>query len=346
MLEKVRLGRTDLMVTRVAMGCIPIQRLSTADAVALLHKAFDAGINFYDTANAYTDSEAKVGAAFSGMRDKVIIATKTMSKTYKDAMGHIDNSLRVMKTDYVDIWQWHNPAQLGDMDAPDSVYAAMLDAQKAGKVRHVSITNHNPGIARQAIASGRFATLQFPLSMLSSADELALAQEAADADMGVIAMKGMCGGMLPDGRLPYLFLAQYPHIVPIWGLEKESELQQFIDLANGNEKWDPSMYAEIDKLKAELGDAFCRGCGYCLPCPAGIQIPLMMRITYMINRTAHGSQFTPEGRARADKISDCIECRKCESRCPYHLPIPEQLRSQQAGFRRLDAEYTAKTAKA
>ena len=342
MLEKVRLGKTGLMVTRIAMGCIPIQRLSEGDAVKLLRLAYDLGVNFYDTAHVYTDSEAKIGAAFPGTeRRNVIIATKAMATTYEKTMEQLEESLRRLKTDYIDLYQWHNPDDLDGFQDGRGPYQAMLDAKKAGKVLHVGITNHHLGRANQVIDSGAFETLQFPISVLSSPEEIAMTERCAENDIGVIAMKAMCGGLLDDGRLPFVFLNQYRHIVPIWGIEKESELRQFIDLAANPEPFTEAMREEIERLRAEVGDEFCRGCGYCLPCPSGINLPMLMRISFLINRSGIGSQFTPQRIAEIENIDNCSNCRACVSRCPYHLNAPEQLKWQKSEFERLYQDYLA-----
>jgi Predicted oxidoreductases (related to aryl-alcohol dehydrogenases) len=336
MLEKVRLGRTDLMVSRVAMGCIPIQRLDHPGAVALLRQAYDAGVNFFDTAHVYTDSEAKVGDAFSGgLRQNVIIATKAMAKDYDTTMKQLEQSLRTLKTDYIDIYQWHNP---GDFDAgfqdARGPFQAMQDAKKAGKIRHIGMTQHHLDRARTAVRSGMFDTIQYPLSILSTEEELEMTRECVTRDVGVIAMKAMCGGMLQDGRLPFAFLNQYPHIVPIWGMEKKEELDQFVELLKNPEPFTGEMQAQIEVLRAEWGDEFCRGCGYCLPCPANINIPVMMRIVYFVKRNRSGSQFTPERLADSARIDDCVNCRACVDRCPYHLSPPEGLKRQQKEYYR------------
>lgn len=343
MLEKVRLGKTGLMVTRIAMGCIPIQRLTHDDAIKLVRKAYDNGVNFFDTANAYTDSEEKLGAAFAGgVRQHVIIATKSMSTTYEKTAEHIDESLRRLRTDYVDLCQWHNPHTIDNFLEERGPYHALLDAQKAGKIRHIGITNHHLGRARAAVASGVFATVQFPFSVLSSQEEIDFAHECAHThDMGFIAMKAMCGGLLDDGRLPFAFMHQYPHVVPIWGLEKEAELDQFISLARKPEAFTDAMQAEINALRAEYGDAFCRGCGYCLPCPSAINIPIMMRILLFIKRNPAGSQFSAERLADVDRIEQCITCRACVERCPYHLEVPDMLQQQLQGYRQLHAQWQA-----
>lgn len=338
--EQVRLGRTGLMVGRVAMGCIPIQRLSHSDAVALVRRAFDSGVNFYDTAYVYTDSEAKLGDAFAGgSRQQVVIASKTMSDSYDKTMSQLEESLRRLKTDYIDLYQWHNPEDLAGFLDGRGPLQAMLDAKKAGKVRFLGVTNHHLGRAREAVDSGVFDTVQYPLSVLSSPEEIAFTEYCAGLDIGVIAMKAMCGGMLPDGRLPFVFLNQYRHIVPIWGIEKAEELDQFLELAAHPEPFTEAMRAEADRLRAEYGDEFCRGCGYCLPCPAGINIPLLMRIVCFVNRNREGSQFTEERLEEVRRIGDCVGCGGCATRCPYHLDAPEILKKQQRGYMELYEGY-------
>lgn len=340
MLEKVRLGRTGLMVTRVSMGCIPIQRITKDEAVALLHRAFDYGINFYDTANFYTDSEEKIGAAFEGAkRQRIFIATKSMSDTYDGCMAHIDESLRRLKTDYLDIAQWHNPKDIENFQEKRGPYQALKDAQKAGKTRFIGFTNHNMGRTRAAIDSGAFDTIQFPTSVLSTQAEMDISFKCRDRDLGYIAMKGMAGGLLDDGRVPFAFLNQFPHIVVIWGMEKLSELEQFVTLARNPEPFTEAMQAEADALRKEYGDGFCRSCGYCMPCPANIPLPTVMRIVRMIKRAAPYAQFTPERLEEIRRIDECQNCGHCRAHCPYNLDIPRVLKEQQAGYMELYEEY-------
>lgn len=341
MLEQVRLGRTDLTVSRISMGCIPIQLLSEAEAVRLLRYAYDNGVNFYDTAHIYTDSEAKIGAAFSGSRrQNIIIASKTMSDSYEKTVEQINESLRRLKTDYVDIFQWHNPeTNFEDFQNRRGPYQAMQDAQKAGKIRYIGITQHDVKRARFAVESGAFDTLQFPLSLLSSPEELDVSFLAAQSDMGVIAMKAMCGGLIEDGRLPFVFLNQYPHIVPIWGIKTAGELDQFLELSKHPEPFTDEMQAEVDKLRAEYGNDFCRCCGYCLPCPEGIPITTATRITTMAKRGAMlGTLFTPQRCEEMRKIDNCTNCRSCVSRCPYHLDVPRIIKEQQAAYMKMYEE--------
>lgn len=344
MLEQVELGKTGLRVSRIAMGCIPIQRLSRDDAVALLMRAYENGVNFFDTAHVYTDSEEKIGAAFAGgIREKIVIASKAMADTYDETMRQLDESLRRLRTDYIDLYQWHNPESIAPAD--HGPYQAMLDAKKAGKIRHIGVTNHSLAIAEQAIREGGFETLQYPMSVLSSEEEIAMSFACRDAGMGFIAMKAMCGGLLPDGKAPYAFLNQYPHIVPIWGMEKREELDQFLGLAKTPQPYTDEMRAEVEAIRAEYGEHFCRGCGYCMPCPAGILLPVMMRIDCFIKRNVPGSQFTEQRQKQIAKIDDCVHCGQCTSQCPYKLDVPAILQRQKENYNRRRADYMRATAK-
>ena len=183
-MKKLRLGRTDLMVTRTAFGALPVQRRSKEDGARLLRMAFDAGINFFDTANAYTDSEEKIGMGLADVRNDIIIATKSGGSDYKTVKSHIELSLERMRTDYIDLFQFHNPATLPDPADPDGPYAAALEAKKKGYIRHIGITNHRLSVAHAAIESGNFETLQFPFSYLAGERELELVKKCREHDMG------------------------------------------------------------------------------------------------------------------------------------------------------------------
>ena len=344
MLEKVRLGKTGLMVTRVSMGCIPIQRLSMDEAEKLLLHALDLGVNFFDSAHTYTDSEEKIGRAFTGqMREKIILASKTKSDDYETTIKQIDESLRRFKTDYIDIYQWHNPENMNDFLNAHGPYQALEAARRAGKIRYIGLTNHNLTRTRKAIETDAFDTVQYPLSLLSTAEEIEMTYLARDRDIGVIAMKGMCGGHLDDGRLPFAFLNQYPHIVPIWGVEKIAELEQFINLAACPEPFSEEMRAETEKLRQLHGDEFCRGCGYCLPCPADIPLPMLTRIVLLIKRSVPQAQFTPERLAEIERIDHCQNCGHCIAHCPYHLDVPKILQEQKTAYLELYKKYSKKT---
>ena len=331
------------MVSRISMGCIPIQMISETDAVKLLHRAYDYGVNFYDTAHIYTDSEAKLGAAFAGpKRNDTFIATKAQSTTYDQTIEQLNESLRRLKTDYIDLYQWHNPEKnFENFQNDHGPFQAMQDAQKAGKIRFIGLTHHGLQRAHFAIATGLFDTLQFPLSLMSTPEEIAISFRAAELDLGVIAMKGMCGGLLEDGKLAFTFLNQHRHIVPIWGLKKAKELDEFVELSKHPEPFTVEMQKQADRLKQEYGNDFCRCCGYCLPCPQGIPITLATRITTMVKRGAMlNVLFTSDYYDNMKKVDGCTHCGTCSSRCPYHLNVPRLIKEQQAAYMKMYAEKT------
>ena len=225
-MEKIRLGKTGLMVSKTSFGALPIQRISRADAVKLVRRAYEAGINYFDTANAYTDSEEKLGEALHDVREHVVISTKSMGRDKKTVQAHIEQSLRALRTDYIDLFQFHNPAVLPDIGDPDGPFAAALEAKEKGYIRHIGITNHRLKVAHEAIGSGNFETLQFPFCYLATEKDLELVELCRQHDMGFIAMKGLSGGLLNNAEACYAFMREHPNVVPIWGIQREEELDR------------------------------------------------------------------------------------------------------------------------
>ena len=337
-MRTVRLGRTGLSVTKVSFGALPIQRISVAESTRILQRAYDAGINFFDTANAYTDSEEKIGVALSHVRDKIILATKSAPTSAAVVQRNLELSLRRMKTDYIDIFQLHNPAELPN----DDIWEVLIRAKEQGKIRFIGITNHREGVAREAIASGRFDTLQFPFCLLSGEPELRLVEECAKTDIGFIAMKAMSGGVITSGRAAFAFMEQYQNVVPIYGVQKMAELQEFLALEANPPILDDALRAELEHQKIGLSGDFCRGCGYCLPCPAGIEIFTAARITALMKRAPYQPYLTQEWHEKMDKINDCIGCGHCKAHCPYGLDTPELLKRELLGYKALCKELGAK----
>lgn len=318
-MKLVRLGKTELMVTKPALGCLPLQRCSKEYAIELLRAAYDGGINFYDTANAYTDSEEKIGLALSDVRKNIIIATKSMARDREGVLRSIEQSLRMLKTDYIDLFQLHNPDTLPDPDDPDGAYTGALEAKKRGWLRHIGLTAHRYTVAKEAIASGNFETLQFPFSYISSPEDLSLAADCKGADMGFIAMKGLAGGLLQNAAACHGFMEQYDNVVPIWGVQTLDELQQWLTLAEENPPLDDSLRAVMNADRKALKDSFCRSCGYCMPCPAGIEIRNCARMDMLLRRSPWQQYYSPEWRAKMERIESCTHCGQCASRCPYGL---------------------------
>ncbi len=326
-MDKIRLGRTELMVSKTSFGALPIQRIGHKEAQALMRHAFDHGVNYFDTANCYTDSEEKIGETFHALRDQIIISTKSMSDTKEGVVEHSELSLKRMQTDYIDLFQFHNPAILPDPQDPNGSYAGALEAQKRGYIRHIGITNHRLDVANKAVESGNFATMQFPFSYLSGQGELDLIDRCKAADMGYIAMKGLSGGLLTNARACYVFMQQHPTVVPIWGIQHQWELDQFLTLTEENPAMTPEMETIIAADRKELAGNFCRGCGYCLPCPADIQIPQAARMSALLRRAPSAEFLTPDYNATMHRIDNCIHCNACKSRCPYELDIPHVLQA-------------------
>ena len=327
-MDKIRLGRTGLMVSRSSFGALPIQRVSFDEARKLLVKAYDNGINFFDTARGYTDSEEKIGYSLAGVRKHIIIATKTFAKDKKTLFEHLETSLRNMKTDYVDILQLHNPTELPDPNDPDSTYAGLMEAKKKGLIRFAGITNHRLNTAREAVESGLYDTMQFPLSSLSSDEDLELIEHCKKQDVGLIAMKAMSGGLITNAASTFAFLRQYENVVPIWGIQRESELDQFLALEKNPPVLDKDLWEIINKDRQELAGNFCRGCGYCMPCPVGIEIPMQARITLLLGRAPYQQFLEDSFKRKMDLIPQCIECGNCKLHCPYSIDTPSLLKRE------------------
>ena len=324
-MAKVTLGRTGITVEKNAFGALPIQRIGMQEAVSLLRRAYDRGMTFFDTARFYTDSEEKLGAAFEGMREKVCIATKTGAVTGEEFWKDLHTSLGNLRTDYVDLYQFHNPAFCPKPGDGSGLYEAMLEARDKGMVRHIGITNHRLNIAQEAVESGLYETLQFPFCYLATEKDIALVEKCQRAGMGFIAMKALSGGLITNAAAAYAFLAQYDNVLPIWGIQKESELDEFLSYIHHPASMTPEIRQLIDRDRAQLSGSFCRGCGYCMPCPAGIEINNCARMSLLLRRSPSASHLSPEGQAKMMKIKDCLHCNKCMSHCPYGLNTPELL---------------------
>ncbi|MGV8980784.1 aldo/keto reductase [Clostridium sp.] len=327
-MDKIKLGRTNLMVTRSGFGALPVQRVSFEEAKNILRKAYDNGINFFDTARAYSDSEEKIGHSLSDVRNDIIIATKSHAKDRKTLLEHLQISLKNLKTDYVDILQLHNPDVLPDPEDPEGLYAGLLEAKEKGLVRFIGITNHKIKNAMDAAASGLYDTVQFPLSSLSADIDLNLIEECKKRNVGLIAMKALSGGLITNAASAFSFLRQFDNVVPIWGIQRETELDQFISLEKNPPTLDDSMWSIINKDRAELSGDFCRACGYCLPCPAGIEIPTCARISLLLRRAPYEGFLEDSFKEKMELINNCIECGHCKNHCPYKLDTPNLLKRE------------------
>jgi len=316
-LEYITLGKTGLRIARSSFGALPIQRVSFEESVKLLRAALEGGINFYDTAHVYYDSEEKMGAAFKGMRDRVIIASKAMGHTPDLFWEQLRESLRRLDTDYIDLYQIHFAKRVFRPGEPDGLYDAALAAKSEGLIRHIGITTHITGVAIEAAESGLYETVQFPISYLSNERELEVISVCRKNNVGLIAMKALSGGLITDARIAWLFMRQYDDIVPIWGLQRMSELEEFLSFEADPPVLTDELREKMARDKAELSGSFCRGCGYCLPCAAGIEINWVARMPLVLHRMKTEEYMKPEWRAKMRQTETCVHCGECVSRCPY-----------------------------
>lgn len=323
------LGKTGLMVTSTALGCLPIQRVGMDEAVRILRRAAEAGINFFDTARAYSDSEEKLGNALCDVRKSVHIASKTGARTADMLWRHLEASLGHLKTDYIDVYQFHNPKFVPKPGGEDGLYDAALEAKRQGLIRHIGISQHTLALALEAARSGLYETLQFPFSHLASAEEVELLALCEKENVGFICMKAMSGGLIADASLPFAYIRQFPHAVPIWGVQRMEELEQFLALEENPPVLDAAMQKRIDEDRAALSGAFCRSCGYCLPCPQDIPIPTANRMKQLITRSPDTKWMTDDWQASMGRVEACTRCGACAARCPYGLlpyeTMPEHL---------------------
>lgn len=333
-MANVRLGKTEIIVNKNGFGALPVQRITKKEAVRLLHKAYDGGIDFYDTARVYTDSEEKLGEAFSDRRNHIRISSKTGATTVEGFWKDLETTLHNLKTDHLDIYQFHNPSFCPKPGDESGIYNAMLEAKKKGMVLHIGITNHRLNVAQEAIDSGLYETLQFPFCYLSGEPELKLLEGCKKQDMGFLSMKALSGGLITNAAAAYAFQAQYDTL-PLWGIQRETELDQFLSFIQNPPVMDEEMTAVIAKDRSELLGEFCRGCGYCMPCPAGIEINNCARMSLLLRRSPSASYLTPEWQEKMKRIEDCRHCDSCRKKCPYGLNTPSLLQKNYEDYKEI-----------
>ena len=336
-MDRMRLGKTNLEVNKNGFGALPIQRRNMEDSIEILRTAYDAGIDFYDTAHFYTDSEEKIGNALGDVREDIYLASKSGAETVAEFWSDLETSLKRMKTDYLDLYQFHNISFCPKED--DELYQAMLEAKDKGMINHIGITTHKITFAHEAIESGLYETLQYPFSYLSGAEELDLVKKCAEHDGGFIAMTAMGGGLIKNSKASFAYINQFDNVLPIWGIQKMEELNEFLSYDENTILTD-ELKSDIEKDKEELGENFCRGCGYCMPCPEGINISTCARMSLWIRRFPTEPHLTPEWQQKMADIENCIECYACVDNCPYELDIPELLKENYEDYQNVLAGKT------
>ncbi len=334
-MRKITLGSTGITAVQNGFGALPIQRDDMETSVRILRKAYEGGITFFDTARAYSDSEEKIGAALSDVRKNIFIATKTTADTPDEMKSQLETSLRKLNTDYIDIYQFHCASQCYKPEDGTGMYELMLDLKRQGMIRHIGITAHKIGVAEECAESDLYETLQFPFSYLSSERELALADKCRENNMGFIAMKALAGGIITDSRAAYAFIGQYDNVMPIWGIQKENELDEWLSFMLETPVMTDEIQSGIDADKRSLSSNFCRGCGYCMPCPMGIQINNCARMSLMLRRAPSNAWLSQEWQDNMKQIENCINCGQCKSKCPYELDTPKLLKANYEDYKRV-----------
>jgi len=334
-MDYITLGSTGITVNKNGFGALPIQRISDDESTLILRKAYQNGITFFDTARMYSNSEGKIDLALGDVREKIYIATKTATVETPVFWEQLETSLSHLNTNYVDIYQFHNPPFCPKPGDDSGLYDAMLEAKVKGKIRHIGITFHRLDLALVAARSGLYETIQFPVSYLSTPEELELVKECKERNIGILAMKSLSGGLITDSAAAYAFLAQFDNVLPIWGIQRESELDEFLSYQENPPPLDDRVKGVIEKDRAELSGEFCRGCGYCMPCPAEIMIPICARMSLFIKRAPPSFYLMEQWKESMKRISNCTNCGHCIKNCPYNLDTPRLLRDCWADYREL-----------
>lgn len=334
-MNRITLGSTGIVTVQNGFGALPIQRADINTSIEILRKAYNGGFTFFDTARAYSDSEEKIGLALADVRKNIYIATKTMAKNTDEMKRQLDESLKLLKTDYIDIYQFHCADRCFCPDDGTGMYELMEDFKRQKMIRHIGITAHKIGVAEEIIESGLYETLQFPFSYLSGERELALAEKCRKNNMGFIAMKALAGGIITNSKTAYAFIGQYDNVLPIWGIQRENELNEWISYINDTPEMTPEIMDEIETDRKQLGGSFCRGCGYCMPCPMNIQINNCARISLLLRRAPSKNWLSEVWQSNMKQIESCINCGQCREKCPYELNTPELLRDNYEDYKQV-----------
>lgn len=333
-MEYRTLGKTGLKISALGFGGIPIQRIDPQGTRALMRQVMEAGINYIDSARGYTVSEEYLGYALEGIRDKFILATKSMARDKEGMARDVDISLKNFRTDYIDLYQLHNPnlAQLETCCAPGGALEALMEARAAGKIGHIGITLHSADVFRKVLEYDWVETVMFPYNIVETqAEELIAA--CAEKNIGFICMKPLAGGAIEDATLAIRFVCANPNVsVVIPGMAEEKELNQNLAAAKNIAPLTAEELAAMEKVRDELGGNFCRRCGYCAPCTAGIGIPAALVAEGYHLRYDLQSYAAARYAASGQPASSCVDCGLCEERCPYHLPIRQMLKRVVATF--------------
>jgi len=345
--ETIRLGKTNMRVTKLGFGGIPIQRVPESEAVAVVKKCLELGIRYFDTANSYTTSEERIGKAISGRRQGLFLATKSTAPTREEVKKHLQLSLKQLGVDYIDLYQLHNVSDFKTLDMvldPKGPIAVVEEAKRKGIIKHIGITSHAMDVAKEAVKTDRFETIMFPFNFITCEPADELLPLAREHDVGFIAMKPLAGGRLDNVTLAFKYLRQFPDVLLIPGIQRPSEIGEIVQILEGPRQMTEEEQCEMQRLREELGTRFCRRCDYCQPCTVGIRISEVMNSTSLAKRLPPARIFTGFVAEALEKAADCTECGECETRCPYHLPIREMMAQQAKWYQEEKIKYEEKMA--
>jgi predicted aldo/keto reductase-like oxidoreductase len=342
-MKTVRLGKTSLEVSRVGIGGIPLTRPTETEAIKVVQRALDLGVNWIDTAAGYRTSEERIGKALVGRRDQMIIVTKSGKSGKIEAAAELERSLKRLQTDYIDIWQLHNISsaeKYAQVTGPGGSLEIAQEALQAGKIRHIGLSSHNLDVAMEAVRSGLFEAIQFPFNYVTREPADELIPLAKEHDVGFIGMKPFAGGLLGNATLSFKYVLQFDWVVPDPGIEKIEEIEEIVAIVeSGDWELTSEEHQEIEARRAELGTQFCRQCQYCQPCPEGIPISMVMISKGMWKLWSREVYFDWMGRV-TDEARNCAQCGECEEKCPYELPIREMITENIVFFDRVAAEHS------
>ena len=345
-LKKVRLGKTGLMVSRVGMGGIPLTRPPLKEVIVFINRALDLGVNFIDTALGYSDSEERIGIALEGRREEAILATKSGASDRQTALKNLETSLGRLRTDYLDLWQFHSIMSMEEYDTimgPGGAMEAAQDALDDGRVHHIGFSSHSLSAALQLVATDSFETVQFPFNFISNEAADKLVPLAKKHDVGFIAMKPFAGGMIKDANLAIKYLIQFDGVVPDPGIERASEIEDIVGIVEGNWDLTRGQLESIAKIQEKTGSRFCRQCQYCMPCPQDVLIHRILYLQRLYELWPPERFFSwayVKGGVESARALNCIECGVCETKCPYQLPIREMIVEKMDFYRRVAEKHS------
>lgn len=344
-MERVRLGKTSLMVSRVGLGGIPIMRLSKEEAIKVVQKALDLGINFIDTAREYGDSEEKIGQAIKGRkREEIIISSKSPALDKATFLEHLDLSLEKLGTDYINIYHLHivnSREKMRRVMSEGGAYQGIVEAIRKGKIKHSGFSSHNLSVGEELMLTNKFEVVQVALNFVDNESEKKIIPLTRKLDMGFIAMKPLGGGLLEDAEIAIRYLLQFEGVVPIPGVEKFEEIRQIVQIVENPRPLTSGERVKMERTRRELGKEFCHRCDYCQPCPQEIPISTVLTLKSMVKRFSL-ENILRNHEANVAKARECTECEECVERCPYNLSIPQLLKKNIAYFEKLKNEAEVK----